>query len=147
MNRRSFSVPVLMSLAFLFCLTLACSAPIAKYKSTIQSRLSHQTEDAHFLFTLESTMLDNGFTIHERSIDSLGYRYIVTWVIPTARQQFWQRQYKMRFAGDVLAARATDGWLIEGRFGTYDDQHTASIQKDFQSCVVDPVVAQLAKGH
>ncbi len=135
------------TIALLIILVSACSAPVARHDSTVRAQVTEQPDDAHFLFLLESTLLENGFTIHERALDTAGYRYIVTWTIPSASQQFWQRQYKMRFNGEVVASRATDSWLVEGRFGTFDDQHTASITQDFQTYVVDKVSAQLMENR
>lgn len=140
MNRQ---LAAAFTIALLIILISACSAPIARHESTVRIQVTELPEDARFLFLLESTLLENGFTIHERALDTAGYRYIVTWTIPSASRQFWQRQYKMRFNGEVVASRATDGWLVEGRFGTFDDQHTASITKDFQTYVVDKVTARL----
>lgn len=140
MNRQ---LAAAVTIALLIILISACSAPIARHESTVRIQVTELPEDARFLFLLESTLLENGFTIHERALDTAGYRYIVTWTIPSASRQFWQRQYKMRFNGEVVASRATDGWLVEGRFGTFDDQHTASITKDFQTYVVDKVTARL----
>ncbi len=140
MNRQ---LAAAFTIALLIILISACSAPIARHESTVRIQVAELPDDARFLFLLESTLLDNGFTIHERALDTAGYRYIVTWTIPSAQQQFWQRQYKMRFNGEVVASHATDGWLVEGRFGTFDDQHTASITKDFQTYVVDKVTARL----
>jgi hypothetical protein len=142
LNRFFCALLILSSLI----LSMACSAPIASRQSTIESRIESATVDADFLFALESTLLNNGFAIHERAIDSTGYRFNVTWIIPSARQQFWQRLYKLRYNGTVIAERVGDSWQVGAEFGTFDDQTTVSLEQEFDLYVVAPLDSILAKG-
>lgn len=143
LNRFFCALLILLSLI----LFAACSAPIASHQATIENRLEHRTSDADFLFALESTLLNNGFAIHERAIDSTGYRFYVTWIIPSARQQFWQRQYKMRYNGAVRAERLDNAWKVNAEFGTFVDQKNVSLEKEFNLYVVAPLDSLLAKGR
>ena len=127
-------------------LSMACSAPIASRQSIFESRIESATVDADFLFALESTLLNNGFRIHERAIDSTSYRFNVTWIVPSARQQFWQRQYKMRYNGTVIAERIDNRWQVDAAFGEFKDQTSLSLDKEFKHYVVAPLDSILAKG-
>jgi hypothetical protein len=115
-------------------------------KRSFTERVSTNHTEAEFLFTLERIMAENGFTILERAIDSTEYRFIVTWLIPNARQQYWLRQARFRFNGAVVVSKESDDWLVSADFGTYEDQEAASLKRDFVTYIVQPLQAQLPLG-